>query len=234
MKLLFEKAKRRVVNIFLGIFVPSRLKGYNELRYWKKRKREEGVLSNVHYEYFYTTHFGIEPSYYNNKTLLDIGCGPRGSLEWANVANRRIGLDTLAKGYLELGADKHTMEYIASPSERIPLKNGACHAVFSFNSLDHVEDVEKTIKEIKRVISGKGIFLLLVEVNHPPNACEPHNLSPKYIVEAFKPEFSCQDIQVYKPKGEGIYDSIHIGETIIDSLNTSELGYFSGRFIRSM
>ena len=230
--MILERIKRIVTKVYLRLFEPSRLKGFHELKYWKRKKGEEGDLSNKHYQYFYTTHFDLENSYYKNKTLLDIGCGPRGSLEWANNAYRCIGLDPLAKEYLKLGADKHNMEYIDSPSEKIPLEDGTCDAVFSFNSLDHVEDIEKTISEIKRVIKPNGIFLLLVEINHPPTVCEPHNLSPSLIVETLKPEFSCHDIQIYRQKGAGIYDSIEIGNKIENPVNTKEVGYFSAKFIR--
>jgi len=165
---------------------PTKLKEFSEMSYWEKRKNIEGILSNFHYEYFYTDHFHIEKSSYDGKVLMDIGCGPRGSLEWASNAKRRIGLDPLASKYLnELGANKHNMEYISSGSENIPLKDCYCDYIFSFNSIDHVENFNDTVKEIKRCIAHNGIFLLLVEVNHPPTSCEPHTLSPKDILDSF-------------------------------------------------
>jgi ubiquinone/menaquinone biosynthesis C-methylase UbiE len=180
-------------------FPHERSKEFAEVAYWNKIKRKEGKLSNQHYKYFYTTHFGLNAAYYHNKTILDIGCGPRGSLEWASMASRRFGLDPLAKEYLKLGADQHQMEYIDSPSENIPLKDAECDAVFSFNSLDHVDDVEQTLKEIKRITRPGGIFLLLVEVNHPPTACEPHQLTPRMLIESLKTEFICESVQAYSP-----------------------------------
>jgi len=55
---------------------------------------------------------------------LDIGCGPRGSLEWADMTKERYGLDPLANEYLKLGADKHKMKYVASGAEKIPFEDG--------------------------------------------------------------------------------------------------------------
>lgn len=52
-------------------------KGMHELSYWKNIKAKEGVLSNRHYMYFYTTHFGLDEAFYKGKKILDIGCGPR-------------------------------------------------------------------------------------------------------------------------------------------------------------
>lgn len=212
---------------------PAKRKEANELAYWKKKKQEEGVLTNRHYEYFYTSHFDLNASYYDNKVILDIGCGPRGSLEWASMASRRIGLDPLADEYCRLGASHHRMEYINAPSERIPLENYSCDAVFSFNSLDHVEDIEQTISEFKRITRPGGIFLLLVEINHPPTACEPHNVTPKNLLDSLRPEFTCENLKVYKPKENGMYSSIQLGETLSKPEETSEQGYLSGKFIRN-
>lgn len=214
-------------------FAPIRYKESNELRFWKEKKQAEGVLSNEHYEYFYTSHFGLDASYYKNMVILDIGCGPRGSLEWASMASRRIGLDPLAKEYLRLGACHHSMEYCDAPSEKIPLKDAECDAVFSFNSLDHVEDVNQTLREIKRVTRPNGIFLLLVEVNHPPTACEPHELNPKMLIDFLKPEFDCKSLQVYKPVVHGMYQSIRAGVTLPRPDDTREIGYLSAKFVRS-
>src|SRR5690349_8834862 len=66
-----------------------------EMAYWKKKKDEEGELRNDHYKFLYTTHWDLDDQYYAGKKILDIGCGPRGSLEWADQAAERIGLDSL-------------------------------------------------------------------------------------------------------------------------------------------
>ena len=72
-------------------------KARQELAFWDTRLRQQGTLANDHFEYFFTTHFGLSREFYRNKSILDIGCGPRGSLEWADGAGRRVGLDPLAE-----------------------------------------------------------------------------------------------------------------------------------------
>lgn len=181
------KLRKKISSAVIKRLFPIRWKEWNELKYWERVRNSEGVLSNDHYRHFYTAHFGLDASHYDGKVILDIGCGPRGSLEWADAARRRIGLDPLAREYLELGARHHKMEYMDAPSEEIPLKDGECDAVFSFNSLDHVGHVGRTIREIKRVTRPGGIFLLLVEVNHPPTDCEPHELTPGTIINLLAP-----------------------------------------------
>lgn len=212
---------------------PTRWKEFNELKYWKSRKMTEGKLANDHYQYFYTTHFGFSDSFYGGKFILDIGCGPRGSLEWATMASRRIGLDPLAKEYLRLGAKEHQMEYLDGHAERIPIASGQCDVVFSFNSLDHVEDVGRVLGEIKRITRPGGYFLLLVEVNHLPTDCEPCSLSPDDIIGMLQPEFTCECVQVYQIAGAGIYDSIRIGLEVDGQEWASAPGYMSAKFIRN-
>ena len=71
-------------------------KGEAELNYWLGRYNDEkNVFINYHYEYFYTEHFHLAKEDFTGKRILDIGCGPRGSLEWADNALVRIGIDPL-------------------------------------------------------------------------------------------------------------------------------------------
>ena len=182
-------------------------KGDHELAYWKGRKADEGTLSNDHYAAFYTSHFGLSAEDYAGKKVLDIGCGPRGSLEWADMATERIGLDPLAEQYKALGADAHKMRYVASGSETIPFADGHFDVLCSFNSLDHVDDLDKTIAEIKRVVKGGGLLLLLTDVNHDPTPAEPIEFSFD-VVDKFVPAFEVLETRHYEKKAGGLYQSI--------------------------
>lgn len=208
----------------------TKWKEMNELAYWKVKKSAEGEFVNDYYEYFYTEHFGIEKSFFDNKTIMDLGCGPRGSLEWADNTKRRIGVDPLANKYLQLGAKNHKMEYLATGSENIQMDSASCDVIFSFNSFDHVESVEQSAKEIKRCLKSGGLFLLLVEVNHEPTACEPHKLSPKGVLELFGPEFVPSDIKAYELGDNGMYNAIKSNNQISNPLDFNHVGYISVKF----
>lgn len=151
-------------------------KGDAEMVYWNDRAAREGVLGNTHYEHVFTTQFGLERSFFDAKRVLDVGCGPRGSLEWASDASRRVGLDPLVARYRELGIDRHAMEYAAAPAERMPFAAASFDVVATLNSLDHVDDVDATVAEITRVAAPGATWLLTVEVGHEPTATEPHSL----------------------------------------------------------
>jgi SAM-dependent methyltransferase len=147
-----------------------------ELAYWRDRQAEEGALSGPHYEWFYTTHFGLDRSFYAGLRVLDIGCGPRGSLEWADMASERVGLDPLADDYRALGIDRHAMSYVAAGAEAIPFADAHFDVVSALNALDHVDDLDATVAEITRVTRSGGALLLVVEVEHAPTPTEPQSL----------------------------------------------------------
>jgi SAM-dependent methyltransferase len=186
-------------------------KGDAEFAYWLERKRAEGSLSNTHYERVYTTSFGLDRSDFAGKRVLDIGCGPRGSLEWATEASERVGLDPLVSRYRMLGIDAHQMTYVDSGAEHIPFPDGHFDIVAALNALDHVDDVDAAIREMTRVTRSGGLGLLLVEVDHAPTATEPHSLDWNLLAR-----FSAWDVvrerRVALDAGHDVHGSLLRGE----------------------
>lgn len=178
----------------------KRFKEYHELRYWRSvtapiaRDRAKLEHERSHYEFFFTSFFGLGAEDYAGKAVLDIGCGPCGSLEWAAGARERVGLDPLADKYRKLADDRQAMAYCAASSEAIPYPDGHFDIVSTFNSLDHVDDVEATVREIKRVAARR--ILLIVEIGHAPTPTEPHWLDES-VVAKFAPEFRPEGVRLF-------------------------------------
>ena len=145
---------------FLIKLAPIRIKRIRELYYWKYIRGKEKIFIYDHYLYFFTSYFNLDIQDYKGKKILDIGCGPRGRLEWADMSSERIGLDPLANSYLKLGANKHKMIYINASAEEIPYENEYFDFISTFNSLDHVDDLNQVIREIKRVLKTGGLYKL--------------------------------------------------------------------------
>jgi SAM-dependent methyltransferase len=162
----------------LGRLRPHRdAKGAAELHFWRQRHEAEGRLANEQFERFFTDQFGIERDFYSGKRMLDVGCGPRGSLEWAAMAAERVGVDPLVGRYRALGIDDHAMTYIEAGAEQLPFEDGHFDFVSCFNALDHVADAGAAIAELTRVARPGATALLLVEVGHAPTVTEPQTLS---------------------------------------------------------
>lgn len=169
-----------------------------ELRYWQKLHRGIAALprdqqgptlrrEREHYERFYTTFFRRQASDYAGKRILDVGCGPMGSLEWAEQAALRVGVDPLAARYQNLRAERHAMLYVAAASESLPFATASFDVVTSFNMLDHVADVAATVAELKRVADAGGAILLITEIDHQPRLTQPNRLQ-RSVIELFAPE----------------------------------------------
>lgn len=206
-------------------------KGVGELSYWSKRKDAEGKLENYWFERFYTDHFGLTHDDYRDKRVLDIGCGPRGSLEWATMATERIGVDPLADDYLQMGAAEHSMTYVASGAESIPFPDASFDVVCSFNSLDHVDDLEAAIAEMKRLTVPGGLLLVISDVHDRPTPQEPICFDWD-VIELFAPEFAIQSFRCLEKFGNGAYQSAEQG-IFFDHANTQRrYGVLTARFMR--
>ncbi|MFT6148853.1 MAG: SAM-dependent methyltransferase [Saprospiraceae bacterium] len=197
-----------IVNASSWAIGGSLIKEKTELLYWQLKKWREGTFNNDHYEPFYTTYFNLDTDFYTAKKIMDIGCGPRGSLEWATMAAECIGLDPLSDDYLKMGADKHRMKYINSGSEAIPFEDNYFDVVTSFNSLDHVDDLNQSIVELTRVLKPNGLFLFIADIHEKPTITEPSAFSWD-IMEKFKQDFIILDENHYE--GHQLYTSIRNG-----------------------
>ncbi|MBY8977674.1 methyltransferase domain-containing protein [Rhodobacteraceae bacterium NNCM2] len=165
--------------------VQTAIKEEMEITYWKNvLRKSNGKFYNGHYQEFFTDLFELSKEYFAGKKLLDIGCGPLGSLEWADNAAKRVGVDPLGDRYQKLNKSAQSMEYVRAGAESLPFGDGAFDIVSLFNALDHVENVSNAVNEAQRVVAAGGDILLIVEVDHRPTITEPH-----YLTEAILDDF---------------------------------------------
>jgi SAM-dependent methyltransferase len=178
-----------------------------ELAYWRRRRDSERELRGDHYERFFTDYFGLSRSHYAGKRVLDIGCGPRGTLEWADDADVRIGLDPLADDYLALGADRHRMTYVKGTAESMPFESSYFDVIASFNSLDHVDSLDAAVAEITRVAKPGALLLLLTDVGHAPTFTEPQSLGWD-VLSKFAPAWEERWSKRIAKSGPGMMESL--------------------------
>jgi SAM-dependent methyltransferase len=180
----------------------------DELRFWRA-KAADGRLTREDHEPFFTTYVGLEPSFYADKRVLDVGCGPTRRLDAVPQAAQRVGLDPLMAKYRELLADDawDGVTYVTGAAERMPFADASFDVVCSFNSLDHVHDVERSAAEIKRVLAPGGTFLLMTELGHPPRLMEPQTFSWE-VTRLFEPELDPVRQRRYEMVGRGMDRSI--------------------------
>tara|TARA_B100000945_G_scaffold238075_1_gene194167 strand:- start:681 stop:1394 length:714 start_codon:yes stop_codon:yes gene_type:complete len=165
-----EMLIQRAGRVFLRLGV--NVKRLYELGYWRWRAFREKGLSPFTSGIF-TNVLRVDRSFYINKKVIDIGCGPRGSLEWLADAELRVGIDPLMTDYLQLGVKDHEACYLAAKAEQLPFASGSFDIVTSINSLDHVDDLQITLDEIARILTSGGRFIFLVEVHPKATLSEP-------------------------------------------------------------
>jgi ubiquinone/menaquinone biosynthesis C-methylase UbiE len=196
-------------------------KHWEERRYWRKQAIG-GPLGNAWYQSFFTEPFGLTVDSYTGQRLLDVGCGPRGSLEWADLSAERIGLDPLVATYRQFGIQHHKMQYVEARSEEMPFGDDHFDFVSCLNALDHVDDVKLTLNEIFRVLKPGGQFLLIVDVGHAPTLSEPHRLSWD-VLDSVKPVSRCHLLKRFVQHG-GAMSSVHANELLPNDSEIAEQG----------
>lgn len=197
-RLIYELGRRAYHLVFepLGLSVPSRvLKLFGEkfgrkgeMEYWIELEKKHGSIPNSHYKHLMMASGGIDDlTWFANKVVVDIGCGPGGSLGWCTTARVRLGVDPLSENYARFGICNHDMVYLNVCAEDIPLPSHSVDVVYSINSLDHVRDVDVVIGEVRRILRPGGYFLGALNLFEEPNIREPHIFTPDS-VEAFMAE----------------------------------------------
>jgi len=209
------------------IFGKKKQKEFYEWLFWKIQKIKEKKLTNHHYEEFFTTYFGFTPQDYSGKKIMDVGCGPRGSLEWADMVAERVGLDTLADKYVKLEGKHHKMKYVQAGTESIPFDAEYFDVVSSFNSLDHVDNLDNSIEEIMRVVKPGGYFLLISDIHSYPTICEPSAFNWD-IVDKFKGRMEMISESHYE--GNLMYKSIRKGTKFDHSNKDDRYGIITAKF----
>jgi 2-polyprenyl-6-hydroxyphenyl methylase/3-demethylubiquinone-9 3-methyltransferase len=98
--------------------------------------------------------------------ILEVGCG--GGLICEQLAHRgaiMVGIDpspgalaTARKHAQEQGLG-HNIYYQQGYAESLPYANGSFSAIVCFDVLEHVRDLNATIKEVARVLAPGGVFV---------------------------------------------------------------------------
>ena len=193
-----KKILRPIRNLFVN-------KHNAELSFWINRfKTNKGKFFNSHYERLMLAMAEESTQdFLKGKIVADFGCGPAGSLCWAESALLRIGIDVLADQYVDALKDNlisHEMIYLKSTENVIPLPSNFVDIMFTVNAIDHVDNFSAMCNELMRVLKPGGKFIGSFNLEEPPTPYEPQSLNEEIIKENLLNKL---DIQSYRIAQKG-------------------------------
>jgi ubiquinone/menaquinone biosynthesis C-methylase UbiE len=136
--------------------------GYEELHLEEQLKKIELIKKYFHPK--------------SEDKLLDVGCGTGITTEPWNC--QKYGIDP-ARKLIARARSKDKIKYIVASAEHIPYQNYEFDHVISITAIQNFKDIEKGLKEIKRV--GKKSFILTFL-----KKSEKKELIEKFIQENFQ------------------------------------------------
>lgn len=101
---------------------------------------------------------------WSGQTVLDLGCG--GGF-MAEVLARRdaqvIGVDpsapTIAAARDHADSTRLSIDYRQGVGEALPIESASVDVVVCVDVLEHVEDLDQVVREVRRVLKPEGLFL---------------------------------------------------------------------------
>lgn len=120
--------------------------------------REELGYAEHMARYFFADQF------VKDKIVLDIACGTGyGSLHLLRSgAKKVIGVDISKEAidYAKSKYQKRGIKFLQGNAENIPLESGASDVIVSIETIEHLKNPEKFLKEIKRVLKKDGLVII--------------------------------------------------------------------------
>lgn len=98
-----------------------------------------------------------------NKIVLDIACGSGyGAKLLASKAKKVYGVDIneTSISYARKHYGAKNIEYKVGDGERIPLEDNSVNVITTFETIEHIKDYQKFLKEVKRVLKPDGLAVI--------------------------------------------------------------------------
>ena len=192
---------------FAGILSFPGIKHTSEFYYWHTQlNKDGGTFRNEWYRGLMLQIAGEkEQDFVTDKVVADFGCGPRGSLCWAENAKERIGIDVLTDKYRLLGIDSQNMRYVSSSETSIPLPSNSIDTLFTINAMDHVDNFEAMCREIVRILKPGGELIGSFNLDEESSLNEPQTLTEEMLKLSLLHNFDILTYRMAKhgPKGHG-------------------------------
>lgn len=196
---------------------------------WTGERLETFIYSRDAIEHLHR--YSIVNEYIGNKIVLDIACGEGyGSNIMSETAEFVYGVD-IDQSTIEKASKKYkrqNLKYSQGDATNIPLEDNSVDVVISFETIEHHDQHEKMMAEIKRVLKPNGITIIstpdkLYYSDIPKFANKFH------VKELYKEEFSTL-ICTYFSKVQMLRQKYSDGVSIVENDDNSALTIYSGSY----
>lgn len=132
-------------------------KEYYELErnHWWFVAREK-ILSNYIHKLLH-----LEKFTHTNLNILNVGCGPGRSSEYLSKFGQVTSIE-YDKFCCEFASEKTGLEIINGSITALPFENNTFDLVCAFDVIEHVEDDQLAVNELKRVTKNNALVLITV------------------------------------------------------------------------
>lgn len=175
--------------------------------------------------------YSIVNEYIEKKVILDIACGEGyGSNIMSETAEFVYGVD-IDQSTIELASQKykkHNLKYLKGDATKIPLQDHSVDVVISFETIEHHDQHEKMMFEIKRVLKHDGVII----ISTPDKLYYsdiPKFTNKFHVKELYKEEFSNM-ITAYFSKVQILRQKYTNGVSIVENDDNEALTIYSGNY----
>lgn len=151
----------------------------------------------------YCKRLHVEPTYFANKVVLEVGSGPLGLSRFFAGAVVDL-LDPLHKWYQDCGYPPCINSVESTIEKYTSVCSQSYDAVISVNAIDHVDNFQAAIEACESLCDTDGEIRMDIHY-HAPTVTEPHVLNDEIVSSAFK-HFDMKKIaenpsHVFYPRG---------------------------------
>jgi glycosyltransferase involved in cell wall biosynthesis/SAM-dependent methyltransferase len=201
---------------------------------WTGERYVPQIAGEIELEHLHRYHWAAHFS--RGKSVLDIACGEGyGSEILARSAAHVIGVDLSKETVAHAGRKyrRENLEFLVGSCDRIPIPDGAVDLVVSFETIEHHDRHQEMMREIKRILSPKGI-LIISSPDKYVYADVPNYKNEFHVKELYSREFEAllkeHFANVCVLGQRVVYGSLIVGDeaTRFVSLDSKSLSAFNG------
>lgn len=121
-----------------------------------------GLPGEISYEHWHR--YMVASRFCHGKSVLDVACGEGyGSDMLANAAKDVIGID-ISKDAIAHASDRYrgreNLEFMRGSCEKLPLPDDSVDVAISLETIEHLEQQEAFISELRRVLKPGGLLVM--------------------------------------------------------------------------